>query len=189
MQNPNNNTYFLFVEDVSNLSIKPNSLEHAYVAMLNDNLSASQTVFSNIDSPRGHWGYSLTQILQGNLINIPTFFQIRNFFEIDLNFLIKNEKIDYIEYLLGALEILSNVNPEIYKYAGRTMLANNLEVAALHYLESAKITLYNDAELHFMLANYYKKHNDINNVKYYVQECLKFAPNYVPALKLLENLA
>ena len=113
---------FFFSKDF-NKTFKPDSIEHAYLAILDDELDIAKSIFCNIDSPRANWGKTLTDILLGYLKNCPTYFEIRNFLEIDLDFLIKNEKIDYVEQLLGSLEFLIDINQE--RIAGEVMDLNH----------------------------------------------------------------
>ena len=118
----------------------------------------------------------------------PTFFQIRNFFEIDVDFLLKNKKIDYVENLLGALELFLNINQEVYKFTGRVMYENGLYTAALKYMEESKKAYYNDPELHFMLAKYWIKFGKYKEAYFYINECLRFLPSYYPALELKQKI-
>ena len=71
---------------------KPKSLEHAYLAIVNNDLATARVVFEGLDSPRAKWGKALVDILIGYIEKYPTYFEIRNFLEIDLDFLIKNKK-------------------------------------------------------------------------------------------------
>ena len=97
---------FFFSDENSSLAFKPGSLEHAYLAILNDDLLSAKKVFCSLSSPRARWGKALTDILSGYIEEYPSYFEIRNFLEIDLDFLLKNEKIDYVEQVLGSLNIL-----------------------------------------------------------------------------------
>lgn len=101
-------------------------------------MDVAAKIFSKIDSPRAKWAKILVSILNGVLEEYPTYFQVRNFLEIDLDLLLRNEKIHYVELLLGALEILSTVNQEVYKYAGRVMYVNKLYSAAIKYMNKSK---------------------------------------------------
>ncbi len=184
----NGNNFFFFDEDVSSVKIIPDSLEHGYLLVLNDDLRSAETLFNLIDSPRARWAEVLISVLKGFLHKYPTYFQIRNFYEIDLDFLLKNEKIHYVEQLLGALEIFSSINQEVYKYAARVMYENKLYSAALKYMNKSKKIYYNDAELHFMLAKYYLRVNDFDNADFYVKECLNLIPGYYPAELLKQKI-
>ena len=188
MTNLNNNKFFFFYADCSFLDILPNSLEHAYLAIINDDLSTAKEIFKTIDSPRAKWGVVLISVLNGYLDIFPTYFQIRNFMEIDLDFLIKNEKLDYVEQLLGALEIFSTINQESFKFAARVMFENNLLSAAFNYMQKSKDVYYNDPELHFMLARYYIAVHDYEKAYLHINECLILIPDYYPALQYKQKI-
>ena len=175
MQIPNEKKIFFFYDDSSSIKIEANSIEHAYLAILNDELDVAVQIFSKIDSPRALWGKILVDILKGYLPEFPTYFQI------DLDMLLKNEKISYVEQVLGSLDILSTINQEIFKYTARVMYVNRLYSAALKYMNKSKKIYYNDAELHFMLAKYYLHVNDYEQALFYTEECLKLIPDYYPA--------
>lgn len=188
MQIPNGQKLFFFNDDISSIKILPNSIEHAYLSILTEDLESAKKIFTKIDSPRAIWGAILVDIINGYLSEFPTYFQIRNFFEIDLDMLLKNEKISYVEQILGSLSILSTINQEIYKYAARVMYVNRLYSAAFKYMNKSKKIYYNDAELHFMLAKYYLHVNDYEHALFYVEECLKLIPDYYPAHLLKQKI-
>ena len=179
------NIYFF---DTPKVSISPNSIELAYLNILEDNLAEAFKLFKLNDSPRASWGMVLVSILNGCMEQYPTYFQIRNFYEIDLDFLIKNEKIEYVESLLGALEILININHEVYKYAARVMYSNKLYTIAYDYMKKSKAINYHDAELHFMLAKYYLDNNNSEDAFCSIKECLNLIPDYYPALSLKHEI-
>lgn len=177
---------FFFDTNNKEKEFRPRSVEHAYLAILNEDLETAQAVFESVDSPRACWGKAFVDIISGYIEKYPTYFEIRNFLEIDLDFLIKNEKIAYVEQFLGSLELLSKINQEVYKYVARVMLENKLYNVALEYMEKSKKIFYNDPELHFMLAKYYISKNELDESKHYLDECLKIIPDYFPALRLKE---
>ena len=188
MNGLNKEKLFFFNNNASEIKVKPNSLEHAYLAIINKDLESAKIIFSRTDSPRAKWGKILVSILNGYMKEYPTYFQIRNFFEIDLDFLINNNLIDYVEQCLGALDVLSKINQEIYKYTARVMYENKLYKAALKYMEKSKQIFYNDPELHFMLAKYYFGINNFSDSYFYINECLKLLPDYYPANTLKEKI-
>ncbi len=155
---------------------------------MNDDLKSAYKIFSSIDSPRAKWGKVLVSTIRGFLDIYPTYFQIRNFYEIDLDFLLKNEKLDYVEQLLGALDIFSEINQESYKFAARVMYENNLLSAAYNYMQKSKEIYYNDAELQFMLARYFIRVHDMETAYFYNNECLKLIPDYYPALIMKQKI-
>ena len=186
MQNNSVKKIFFFGKDCSTFS--PNSVEHAYLALLNKDLASANVIFSNLDSPRAKWGKILVSILNGYMEIYPTYFLIRNFLEIDLDFLIKNEKIEYTEQLLGALDYFVKINQETYKFAARAMYANKLYSASLMYMEKSKFVNYHDPELHFMLTRYYYDVHDYKQAYFYINECLNLLPDYYPALIMKEKI-
>ena len=188
MVSSNYQKIFFFYPAGREVIIKPNTLEHAYLAILNDDLDAAEEIFSSLDSPRAKWGEIIVSIYRGYMEIYPTFFQIRNFLEIDLDFLLKNEKLDYVEQLLGALEIFSDINQESYKFAARVMYENNLLSAAYNYMQKSKEIYYNDAELQFMFARYFLRVHDDEKAYFYINECLKLIPDYYPALLMKQKI-
>lgn len=180
---------FFFQHQNNDLIFKSRSIEHAYIAILNNDIASAEAVFKSIDSPRANWGVSLVQIFNGFLERFPTYFEIRNFLEIDLDFLIKNDKIDYVESVLGALKILSEINQETYKYIARVMYENRFYKASKEYLEKSKSIMYHDPEMHFMFAKYYLNDRDYRNASHYVNECLKILPDYYPAKQLKKEIS
>lgn len=175
---------FFFDKTDNNTTFTARSIEHAYLAILNNDLKSAGAVFETLDSPRARWGKVLTGILSGYMEYFPTYLEIRNFYEIDLDFLIKNEKVDYIENLLSSLKILSDINQEIYKYTSRVMYENRFYNSALEYMEKAKELFYKDPELHFMFAKYFMNTKQYNKADFYLNECLKIIPKYYPAVKM-----
>ena len=180
--------FFFFSKDCSDIKIEPETIEHAYLAILSDDLLTAGRVFSKLDSPRAKWGISLVSILEGFLKDYPTYFQIRNFLEIDVDFLIKNNKIAYVEQFLGALDFLSTINQETYKFVARVMLENRLFSAGLKYMEKSKSIYYNDPELMFMFAKYYMNGHQYESAYYYINECLKLLPEYYPAQVMKQRI-
>ena len=179
---------FFFYDDCAKLKILPNSIEHAYMLVLQNDLSTALEVISKLESPRAKWCKILISILNGYMEEYPTYFQIRNFLEIDLDLFIKNKRIDYVENILGASEILITINIETYKYIARVMYENSLEPIALQYMNKSRLVYYNDAELHFLYSKYYYKLGEFKQSIFYLKECLRLIPDYCPAIELLQKI-
>ena len=156
--------------------------------IVNEDLESADMIFGQIDSPRGHWGVAFAGILNGYIKRYPTYFEIRNFFEIDLDFLIKNNKMLYIENALKSVDVLAEFNQEIYKYVARVMFENKYYQTSKDYLEKAADTFYRDPELHFLFAKYYKQFSQYEKALFYLQECLNYIPDYYPAIQLRQEL-
>lgn len=165
-------------------------LEYAYCELLDDNLEIAKEIFYSLREKdvRAHWGYILISFIEGQVTEYPTYFEIRNFLEIDLNILIKYFKGDYVEKILRYSDFMFSVNPEVYKFIGRVLYNNNMEIQAMYFLENAKSYFYHDPELHFLIAYIYYNKNDFQKSEKSLQDCLYVLPKYYPAVALLKKI-
>lgn len=165
-------------------------LEFAYCKLLSGNLEIAKKGFLSISEfdLRADWGNKLIQFIQGYVSKAPTYFQIRNFLEIDLNLLIKAGQAQFVENIINGADLFYSINPESYKFIARVMLNNDFVEIALHYLNKAKDKFYYDPEMHFMLANCYLKQYKTDLAKESIINCLKISPNYFPAKKLKDSI-
>lgn len=168
-------------------------LELAYCKLIREDLEGAKKLFASINEQdiRAHWGLLITNILTDSPALYPTYFEIRNFLEIDLNILINYGKGNYVEQIANYAEVFSSVNLESNKYIGRVFWNNNLQSFSKHFLERAKTYFYNDPELHFLLACVHETEGNIEKTLNALDNCLGILPEYFPALnmkrKLIEN--
>lgn len=165
-------------------------LEYAYCKLLSGDTETAKSEFAKIEKIdfRADWGKKLIQFIEGYVANVPSYFQIRNFLEIDLNLLIKVGQPGFVENIINGADLFYSINPESYKFISRVMLYNGFSEIALYYLNKAKEKFYYDPEMHFMLANCYAKKGEISLAKEAVKNCLTILPEYFPAKKLLNSL-
>lgn len=164
------------------------SLEHGYCLILEGKLSEAIDVLKKMDSLRADWAIKFIPFMQGYVEVLPTYFQIRNFLEIDLNLLIMAKQVDLISYVLGGADLLYSVNCESYKYIARVFMNNGYLDIAKNYIDLGRNNTYNDPELHFMNAQYYNFMHDKGNALQAIEDCLKILPEYYPAIKIKESL-
>ena len=166
-------------------------LEYGYCKFLQGKLDEAKQSFDKIKSFdfRASWALKLIQFILSSNITMPSYFQIRNFLEIDLNLLLQAGQAEFIENILKYSDLLYKINPETYKFISRVMLNNNFEDVAIYYLMKAKDKFYYDPEMHFMLANCYIKKGDKSLAKESLKVCLSILPRYYPAKKLLDSLS
>ena len=119
----------------------------------------------------------------------PSYFELRNFYEIDLNLLLVNFQGEYVEEVCKYSDWLKTINPEIYKYTARVFLRNDYTDLGIYFLEKAKDYYYNDPELHYLIAEYFVSTKDYNKAQQYLTSCLKILPEYFPAINLQEKIA
>lgn len=167
-----------------------NVLERAYKDLIKDDLKAAARRFKSVAQygPRAKWGLFLTQLLQGGCDKNPTYFQVRNFLEIDLQFLIDNKKGEYVEKILGYADFFFTVNPESYKFLARVMSANKFYDPARFFIERARQRLYNDPELHFIIAQTEMALGNKDAASKALSDCLEILPGYHPAVKMKSQL-
>ena len=167
-------------------------LEAGYCCIISENLNKAKQLFEKA-APydiRANWGLFLLQMLTEEIKRNPTYFEVRNFLEIDLNILIKYYKGDYVERIIRYCDFMAYSNPECYKFIGRTFWANNLMPAAMFFLRKAKDKLYNDPELQYLLAYiYYYNDNDKEKALQSITACLNILPEYFPAKNLLRIIS
>lgn len=165
-------------------------LELAYCKLLTGNLKEAQKIFSqnSENDLRADWGKKLILFIQEHTSAAPTYFQIRNFLEIDLNFLIRAGRADYVENIISRADIFYSVNPESYKFIARVMYNNDFIDLALYFLNQAREKFYYDPEMHLILAYCYMKKNQKELARQSVKNCLTILPDYTPAKKLLLQL-
>lgn len=165
-------------------------LEQAYCEIILDNLQKAQRIFEELEQQdtRAHWGLVMLEFIKGCVSRYPTYFELRNFLEIDLNILINYCKGDYVEKIVRYADFMFTINPETHKFIGRVFLNNDMLPQAMFFLNRAKDNFYQDPELHYILAEIYKNKNDIESCRKALLTCLEILPNYAPATAMLKTL-
>ena len=163
-------------------------LELAYCYLLQDKIYDAINFFGKSDNPRGLWGKRLSKIFIDEFDEVPSYFEVRNFFEIDMNLFIKLEKYDYANSMLKNTDLFYSINSESYKLVARVLLNNGYTEPAKIYIEKSKSKFYNDPELHYLDMQYYEKVQDYDSALKAVENCLDVIPCYYPAIQSKERL-
>ena len=165
-------------------------LEEAYVCIYEDKLQEAEIIFRQIKEQdiRAHWALIMLAFINGEVEDVPSYFEIRNFFEIDLDILINWYKGDYVEKIVRYADYLFTINPEVHKFIGRVFWNNELKEQALFFLNRAKNYFYHDPELHFLIAQTYLEDKNIAGTINALNDCLNILPDYFPAQNLLNKL-
>lgn len=166
-------------------------VEASYCCIVLDELDKAKELFQKVQEvdTRAKWGLILLQMIKGDILTFPTYFQIRNFLELDLSILILYCKGEYVEKIIRYADFMAYYNPECYKFIGRAFWANNLMSAAMFFLRRAKDKFYQDPELHYLLAYiFYNNDRNIDLAKKALGACLGILPEYAPAKKLYAQI-
>ncbi len=166
------------------------TLELAYCELLDDNLEEAYKLFEFVkdNDIRAHWGMFMISLIRGDVKEYPSYFELRNFLEIDLNILINYFKGNYVENIIRYADFMFTINPEVHKFIGRVLYNNRLKDNAMFFLNRAKDYFYNDPELHYLLAYIYYQDKDYANVQTALDNCLYILPDYYPAVSMKRKL-
>ena len=163
------------------------ALELAYCDFIEDNLQGAKQKFASIQDAdlRARWGLFLVNLIdEGKVYQYPSYFEIRNFLELDIQLLISHFKGDYVEKIASYSDFLCKINPETHKFIGRVFIKNDMKPQAIFFLERAKNFFYNDPELHFLFADIHQNDGFYEKSLKSLAECLKIIPEYYPAIRL-----
>ena len=164
-------------------------LEIAYCEIYLGHLPRARKFIEQLNgsSPAEEWIVSFLQMIDANLVDMPSFLQIRNFFEIDLNNLFLCANREWIENVINYVPSLATINSEVYKLAARVLKNNGQEDLAKLFLEKSLDIYFQDSETHFMLAEIYMHKGNQEKAKKHLEYACEQEP-YFPAEKLLEQL-
>ena len=161
-----------------------------YCHLLNNKIPEAKILLNLVrnSSPCINWLIALINILENKEDIYPSYFQIRNFYEQDLELFFKYKKDKYIETIINKQVYLEYFNREIYKYTGRVLLNNNLSYKAEElFLKSIDI-YYNDPETHFLLGELYLKIKDKEKAIKEFKLSSEVNGTYLPAINRIKDL-
>ena len=159
-----------FVKDCQQFFIKNGCvLEDAYLHFLQGDLEYAKKQFSLIEDVniRAHWALFEISLIEGEIQEYPSYFELRNFLEIDLNILITYCMGTFVEKIIRYSDFMYTINPEVHKFIGRVLYNNNLKEQGMFFLNRAKSYFYHDPELHYLLAYIYYQDKDYTKAKKY----------------------
>ena len=165
-------------------------LELAYARLLCDDIEGAKNLFSSIENSdiRAHWSLFMISLIEGEAQEYPSYFELRNFLEIDLNILITYYKGDYVEKIIRYADYMYTINPEVHKFIGRVLYNNGLVEQGLFFLNRAKSYFYHDPELHYLLGYIYFNQGKLDEAQKVLENGLRILPEYYPTENLLKNI-
>lgn len=163
-------------------------LEEAYARLFCDDIKGAKDFFSSIVDRdiRAHWALIMISMIEGNVLEYPSYLELRNFLEIDLNILITYCKGDYVEKIIRYADYMFTINPEAHKFIGRVLYNNGLLEQGLFFLNRAKSYFYHDPELHYLLGYIYFNQGNFEDAEKALESGLRILPEYYPSENLLK---
>ena len=165
-------------------------LENAYFELLSDNLEKAKNLFNAIkqNDIRAHWASFMISMIEADIREYPSYFELRNFLEIDLNILINYFKGDYVEKIVRYADFMFTINPEVHKFIGRVFYNNGYDEQGKYFLDRARNYFYHDPELHYLLAYIYYTRKNFEKAEKALNDCIYILPEYYPAVNLLKKV-
>lgn len=164
-------------------------LEYGYCLLLEGDLERAYEILAPLTSTRAEWAVRIIALIKNIYGEMPTYFQIRSFLEIDISLFIKYNQIEYVQKILDSADFFQEINMETYKFIARALLKNNYLGVSKIFLDKSSSDYYNDVELHYLYAEFYLAHDDKDNALKAVQTCLQLNPNYYPAVRTYKELS
>ena len=140
------------------------------------------------DSPLLQWIDFLISLIEDRVNRLPSFFEVRNFLEVDLSALLDFGNIDFAEKIINNSDYFVQANSEANKFFGRVLYNYKFNSLAHIFLDKSFEVFYNDPETHFIKAQCYIVDKNFEEAKKHLKHCLECADNYFPARKLLKEI-
>lgn len=162
----------------------------AYTKFLQGDLEEARILSTLVknSSPAADWLFSLISIIQNEYMVEPTYFQIRNFYEQDLEMLFLYNQAEIIEEIIRKNTFLENFNKEIYKYSARVLYNNRYYEQAKILLKKSLDIFYKDPETHFLLGEIYNISGETEKAKNSYKKAVEANGEYAPAAEKLKHL-
>ncbi len=161
--------------------------EYGYCLFLKGEIKEALNILINTreDSPAIKWLIFLIKLINNQKNNHTTYFQVRNFYEQDLEMLFELKQYKIIEKIISEIKYISQYNREIYKYSARVLYNNGYYKEAEKLIEKSIEICYKDPENHFISGEIYLKEEKINQAKQEFTKAIEVNNGYIPAQEKL----
>lgn len=161
-----------------------NFLGIAYCYFYKNEIKKAQELSSIVknQSSASSWLNSISNLLLLKKDEPPSYMQIRNFFEQDLEMAFYYDNKELIEKLLENSSYLQTINGEVYKFCGRVLFHNNENFMSEIYLKRSLNTFYFDPETHFLLGEMYEKQGVKEEALNSYKRVIRINKDYYPAI-------
>lgn len=157
--------------------------------LLEGNLEEAKNIWESLpDSAAKNWGLALIGFINVDIKVLPTYLQVRNHLEVDLDYLFKADKIDYVENVLRCCDVLFQINAESYKFLGRVLMNNEIYNIAFKFFTKSQKIIPQDPEIYFHMGQCSIGEGYYDKAKTFLKKCIDLNPNHYPAEQLLRNI-
>ncbi len=126
--------------------------------------------------------------LTENNLGYSTYFQVRNFYEQDLEMLFMYKQHEKIGAIIQQTGYIANFNREVYKYCARVMLNNGCTKQAEIMLRDSLNICYNDPETHYLMGEVNIIKNNMQEAIYQFETAASVNKGYYPAEEKIKQL-
>lgn len=154
----------------------------AYCSFLNGDLKEAKVLLKLAESSYSfvNWLLFLINLVEGDL-GYTTYFQVRNFYEQDLEMLIQNHQFQIAENIISHTDYIADFNREVYKYCARVLFNNEYIKEAEIMLNNSLNICYNDPETHYIMGEINLIKNNIKGALYQFETAVRVNNGYYPA--------
>ncbi len=156
--------------------------------LLEGNIKETKRIWNRLDKNKNSMIYfsrSMLGFIENKIKDLPSYLQIKCYFESFFDVLLQNNQNDFCDMFLKNINILEDINCEVYKYIGRSLLNNGYDDLAFDYLNCAIQILDDDIESFYILSEYYLKYNKIDKACELFHKILSINKLYYPAINQL----
>ncbi|MGM9994405.1 MAG: tetratricopeptide repeat protein [Candidatus Avigastranaerophilus sp.] len=139
-------------------------------------------------SPFTKWLLFLISFSKGKTDTHPTFFQIRNFYEQDLEMLLNTKQYEIVQKILDNNPYFAKFNSEVYKYSARVLFNRGFNEEAKMFLNKSLDVCYKDPETHYILGEIYTKEGNKIKALSEFKKAIAISGIYKPAQKRIKDL-
>ena len=166
------------------------TFEYGYCLFLKGEYDKALEIFNYINNLSSivKWEIFLIKLIKNQTREHPTYFQIRNYYEQDLELLIKLNQKTSVKKILENVEYIQQYNFETYKYTARVLLNNGFIEEAKKYIEKSTDICYQDPENHFIMGEICEKSGEKQRAKTAYLKVLEVNKDYKPAKEKIKFL-
>lgn len=160
-----------------------------YCELFSGNKKGADKFWSKLkgNSPAELWVKYLSEnITEPSTKIIPSYFLLRNFYEIDLYRLIDVGLLQYAENLISATMKFCENNAEVFKYTARVLFLHGYFNEAMYFVEYGEKAIFEDVELHFIKCEILLKLGEVEKAKNALNDMIKIDEEYFP-IKVIEQ--